>query len=280
MPACVPADARERPLEEIFALDELRAWLPSERVVAGSDSGNFVFDQRIVTKALRDIGPLAFLADGEPFAGCLFHEMVIRDGRKMSKHLGNVVDPDELVAAYGADTVRLATLYAARPQRSLNWSDSAVLRCHRFLTQVWDFTQARLAAGGSEPAPAQDPLSGNGQPSADGLTAAPSAPNSSDAQSPPRDSTEHLRSRLQKWCDTAVEKTTGEMAALEMHSAVRNVMRLFDRIKDFEKRVLARTEALGDSRPRRSAACSGRADAAARAARAACRRGAVDRARQ
>ena len=88
-----------------------------------------MFDQRIVTKALRDIGPLAFLADGEPFAGCLFHEMVIRDGRKMSKHLGNVVDPDELLAKYGADTVRLATLYAARPQRSLNWSDSAVLRC-------------------------------------------------------------------------------------------------------------------------------------------------------
>ena len=130
------------PLEEILALPDLRHWLPSERLVAGSDSGNFVFDQRIVTKALRDIGPLAFLADGEPFAGCLFHEMVIRDGRKMSKHLGNVVDPDELVARYGADTVRLAVLYAARPQRSLNWSDSAVLRCHRFLDQVWEYSQA------------------------------------------------------------------------------------------------------------------------------------------
>ncbi len=122
VPVCVPPAERERPLDEIFALEDLRAWLPSERVVAGSDSGNFVFDQRIVTKALRDIGPLAFLPDGEPFAGCLFHEMVIRDGRKMSKHLGNVVDPDELVARYGADTVRLATLYAARPQRALNWS--------------------------------------------------------------------------------------------------------------------------------------------------------------
>ncbi len=134
IPACVPPEAREDSLEEILALPDLRHWLPSERLVAGSDSGNFVFDQRIVTKALRDIGPLAFLADGEPFAGCLFHEMVISDGRKMSKHLGNVVDPDELVERYGADTVRLAVLYAARPQRSLNWSDSAVLRCHRFLS--------------------------------------------------------------------------------------------------------------------------------------------------
>ena len=135
IPACVPPQERDGTLEQILALPDLRHWLPSERLVAGSDSGNFVFDQRIVTKALRDIGPLAFLADGEPFAGCLFHEMVIRDGRKMSKHLGNVVDPDELVERYGADTVRLAVLYAARPQRSLNWSDSAVLRCHRFLTE-------------------------------------------------------------------------------------------------------------------------------------------------
>jgi leucyl-tRNA synthetase len=229
VPVCVPPAERERPLEEIFALEDLRAWLPSERVVAGSDSGNFVFDQRIVTKALRDIGPLAFLTDGEPFAGCLFHEMVIRDGRKMSKHLGNVVDPDELVARYGADTVRLATLYAARPQRALNWSDSAVLRCHRFLTQVWDFSQTQLAAAAARDT---DPAG-----SADGDAAA-----GTEAQI--RDTTEHLRVRLDKWCAAAVERTTEEMLALEMHSAVRDVMRLFDRLKDFEKRVLARTDEL------------------------------------
>ena len=211
VPACVPASERERPLQEILALDDLRRWLPSERLVAGSDSGNFVFDQRIVTKALRDIGPLAFLADGEPFAGCLFHEMVIRDGRKMSKHLGNVVDPDELLGKYGADTVRLATLYAARPQRSLNWSDSAVLRCHRFLAQVWEFSLRHLTA----PAPAGD-------------------------AGEVKDTTEHLRVKLSTWCDAAVERSTEEMESLEMHSAVRNIMRLFDRIKDFEKRVLAR----------------------------------------
>ena len=218
VPVCVPPAERERPLDEIFALEDLRAWLPSERVVAGSDSGNFVFDQRIVTKALRDIEPLAFLSGGEPFAGCLFHEMVIRDGRKMSKHLGNVVDPDELVARYGADTVRLATLYAARPQRTLNWSDSAVLRCHRFLAQVWEYSQARLA-------------------DAEALALA-------DDGEPVKDTTEHLRLKLAQWCEKAVEKITKDMQGLEMHSAVRNVMRLFDRIKDFEARVLARTDEL------------------------------------
>jgi leucyl-tRNA synthetase len=219
VPACVPPQSREDDLEDIFALPDLRHWLPSERLVAGSDSGNFVFDQRIVTKALRDIGPLAFLSDGEPFAGCLFHEMVIADGRKMSKHLGNVVDPDELVARYGADTVRLAVLYAARPQRSLNWSDSAVLRCHRFLNQVWEYSIAR-AAQAADAADAQGSSDRGGEPM--------------------KDTTEHLRQRLGKWCETAVEKITEEMEELEMHSAVRNVMRLFDRIKDYEKRVIAR----------------------------------------
>ncbi len=213
VPACVPAEERERPLEEIFALEDLRAWLPSERLVAGSDSGNFMFDQRITTKALRDIGPLAFLEDGEPFAGALMHEMVIRDGRKMSKHLGNVVDPDELVEQFGADTVRLAVLWAARPQKSLNWSDSSVQYCSRFLHSLWRYTHARVALSveGEELDPA---------------------------------STEFLRRRLEKWCETAVEKVTEDLANLEMHKAVRNVIRLLDRVKDFEKRVLARSGAL------------------------------------
>jgi leucyl-tRNA synthetase len=234
VPACVPPEAREDSLEEIFALPDLRHWLPSERLVAGSDSGNFVFDQRIVTKALRDIGPLGFLADGEPFAGCLFHEMVIRDGRKMSKHLGNVVDPDELVAQYGADTVRLAVLYAARPQRSLNWSDSAVLRCHRFLNQVWEYTHRRLAAGALATA-------GGAPATADGTGSADATEEVGELV---RDTSEHLRLKLSQWCENAVKRTTEDMESLEMHSAVRNVMRLFDRIKDFEKRVLAREGAL------------------------------------
>ena len=224
IPATVPPEERADSLEEIFALADLRQWLPSERLVAGSDSGNFVFDQRIITKALRDIGPLAFLADGEPFAGCLFHEMVTADGRKMSKHLGNVVDPDELVARYGADTVRLAVLYAASPQKSLNWSDSAVLRCSRFLTQVWEYSHAMISRQAAH-AQAEGPA---------GAVAR------ADGEEPVRDNTEHLRLKLSQWCEAGVGRITKDMESLEMHSAVRNVMRLFDRIKDFEKRVVAR----------------------------------------
>jgi leucyl-tRNA synthetase len=225
VPVCVPPAERAQSLEHILALEDLRAWLPCERVVAGSDSGNFVFDQRTVTKALRDIGPLEFLSDGEPFAGCLFHEMVIRDGRKMSKHLGNVVDPDELVAQYGADTVRLAVLFAARAQRSLNWSDGDVKRCHRFLRQLWDYSHARFTLDPAE----LDQSAANGV-STDGEQTAAMGP----------DKTEHLRKRLEQWCETAVEKITEDACELEMHSAVRNVMRLFDRIRDYEKRVIAK----------------------------------------
>jgi leucyl-tRNA synthetase len=154
----------------------------------------------------------------------------------MSKHLGNVVEPDELVERFGADTVRLALLYAARPQRSLNWSDSAVLRCHRFLGQVWDYAQSWLER--TVDLRSRSPL-------ADGEEAGVHAV--AGAAEPPKDATEHLRRRLEKWSETAVEKITAEMEQLEMHSAVRNVMRLFERIKDYEKRVAARQGELGDA---------------------------------
>ncbi len=204
---CRPRDAAE----SMFDHPDLRAWLPSERLVAGSDSGGFVFDQRVVTKALRDIGPFAFMAEGEPFTGCLFHEMVIADGRKMSKHLGNVVDPDELVERYGADTVRLAILYAAGPAKTLNWSDSALRFAERFLRNVWAYSQERF----------------------EGAAAAPEDPEAAD-------DTAFLRERLCKWCDNGLGRITEDLAELQMHKAVRNVTRLFDRIQDFEKRVVAR----------------------------------------
>jgi leucyl-tRNA synthetase len=208
VPSAVPPEARA---EQMFSHPDLQRWLPSERLVAGADSGGFVFDQRIVTKALRDIGPFAFMEHGEPFSGCLFHEMVIADGRKMSKHLGNVVDPDALVEQYGADTVRLAVLYAAGPAKTLNWNDGALRFASRFLHNVWIYSQARFA--GLEAAPE------NAEAAAD---------------------TEFMRERLRKWCDNGLSRITEDLGELQMHKAVRNVTRLFERIQDFEKRVIQR----------------------------------------
>lgn len=208
VPAAVPPEDRG---EQMFTHPDLREWLPAERLVAGNDSGGFVFDQRIVTKALRDIGPFAFMDDGEPFAGCLFHEMVISDGRKMSKHLGNVVNPDELVAEHGADTVRLAVLYAAGPAKTLNWSDGAVRFANRFLRNLWTYTHDRAAA-------------------LEGLAQDPAA----------AADTEHMRDRLRKWCENGLARISDDVGELQMHKAVRNITRLFERIQDFEKRVIKR----------------------------------------
>ena len=208
VPAAVPPEDRA---EQMFTHPDLQEWLPAERLVAGNDSGGFVFDQRIVTKALRDIGPFAFMGEGEPFAGCLFHEMVIADGRKMSKHLGNVVNPDELVAEHGADTVRLAVLYAAGPAKTLNWSDGAVRFANRFLRNLWTYTHDRAAA-------------------LEGLAHDPDA----------AADTEHMRDRLRKWCENGLARITEDVGELQMHKAVRNITRLFERIQDFEKRVIKR----------------------------------------
>ncbi|HEY8082973.1 MAG TPA: class I tRNA ligase family protein [Solirubrobacterales bacterium] len=208
IPAAVPPLARAT---EMFDHPDLRGWLPAKRLVAGADSGNFVFDQRVVTKALRDIGPLSFLEDGEPFAGCLFHEMVIADGRKMSKHLGNVVDPDELVERYGADTVRLAVLYAAGPAKTLNWNDGVLRFASRFLRNLWTYSQERFAA-------------------------LPETPENKEAAA----DTEFMRDRLRKWCDNGLERITADLEELQMHKAIRNLTRLLERIQDFEKRVVKR----------------------------------------
>jgi leucyl-tRNA synthetase len=208
VPAAVPPQDRA---ELMFEHPDLKKWLPAERLVAGGDSGGFVFDQRVVTKALRDIGPFAFMADGEPFAGCLFHEMVIADGRKMSKHLGNVVNPDELVDQYGADTVRLAILYAAGPAKTLNWSDGSLRFANRFLRNLWTYCQDRFAA-------------------------LDDAPHDEEAAA----DTEFMRDRLRKWCDNGLARITADTEDLQMHKAVRNLTRLFERIQDFEKRVVQR----------------------------------------
>jgi leucyl-tRNA synthetase len=212
VPSAVPPEARE---EQMFTHSDLRRWLPAERLVAGSDSGGFVFDQRVVTKALRDIGPFSFMEKGEPFAGCLFHEMVIADGRKMSKHLGNVVDPDELVERYGADTVRLAILYAAGPAKTLNWNDGALRFASRFLHNVWEYSLQRFESVAE-------------------------APDDEGAAS----DTAFLRERLGKWCENGLGRIGGDVEELQMHKAVRNLTRLFERIQDFEKRVLGRRGAL------------------------------------
>jgi leucyl-tRNA synthetase len=89
---------------------------------------------RFFTKVMKDIGLVDF---SEPVARLFTQGMVIKDGAKMSKSKGNVVDPKEMFAKYGADTVRLYTLFAAPPSRDFDWSDLGIEGAARFLMRAY-----------------------------------------------------------------------------------------------------------------------------------------------
>jgi leucyl-tRNA synthetase len=122
-------------------IDERRVhyWLPVDQYIGGVEHAVMhLLYARFYTKVLRDLGLLKF---DEPFVNLLTQGMVIKDGRKMSKSLGNVVDPDYLIENYGADTARLFCLFAAPPERDLDWSDQGVEGSFRFLQRVWRYVQ-------------------------------------------------------------------------------------------------------------------------------------------
>jgi leucyl-tRNA synthetase len=110
-------------------------WLPVDQYVGGVEHAVMhLLYSRFFTKVLRDLGLIKY---GEPFNRLLTQGMVIKDGSKMSKSKGNVVDPDYLINKYGTDTMRLFCLFAAPPERDLEWSDKGVEGAFRFLNRVW-----------------------------------------------------------------------------------------------------------------------------------------------
>jgi leucyl-tRNA synthetase len=115
-------------------------WMPVDQYIGGIEHAVLhLLYARFYTKVLRDLG---LIAVDEPFTALLSQGMVIKDGAKMSKSKGNVVDPDELIRRYGADTARLFSLFAAPPEKDLDWNDHGVEGASRFLNRVWRFVQA------------------------------------------------------------------------------------------------------------------------------------------
>jgi leucyl-tRNA synthetase len=115
-------------------------WLPVDQYIGGVEHAILhLLYARFFTKALRD---LDYLSTNEPFENLLTQGMVIKDGAKMSKSKGNVVDPNELIEEYGADTVRLFSLFAAPPERDLDWSNKGVEGASRFLNRVYRFVES------------------------------------------------------------------------------------------------------------------------------------------
>ncbi len=114
---------------------ETEYWMPVDQYIGGIEHAVLhLLYARFFTKVLRDLG---YVDIDEPFANLLTQGMVIKDGAKMSKSKGNVVDPDALISAYGADTARLFSLFAAPPEKDLDWSDQGVEGSFRFLNRIW-----------------------------------------------------------------------------------------------------------------------------------------------
>jgi leucyl-tRNA synthetase len=112
-------------------------WFPIDQYIGGIEHAILhLIYSRFFAKVLRDLG---FAKTGEPAARLFTQGMVIKDGAKMSKNKGNIVDPDDMVARYGADTTRMYVLFAAPPEKDLEWSDKGVEGINRFVTRVYRY---------------------------------------------------------------------------------------------------------------------------------------------
>ena len=117
-----------------FDKETARRWIPVDQYIGGVEHAILhLLYSRFFTRALKDLG---IIDSPEPFRSLLTQGMVLKDGAKMSKSKGNVVDPDHLVERYGADTVRLFTLFSAPPDKDLAWDDKAVEGAYRFLGRL------------------------------------------------------------------------------------------------------------------------------------------------
>jgi leucyl-tRNA synthetase len=130
-------------------------WLPVDQYIGGIEHAVLhLLYARFFTKVLRDLG---WLPVDEPFQRLFTQGMVIKDGAKMSKSKGNVVDPGELIERYGADTARLFSLFAAPPERDLDWSDKGVEGMSRFLHRLWRLVHDHRTTGaGVDAAPVSE----------------------------------------------------------------------------------------------------------------------------
>jgi leucyl-tRNA synthetase len=127
-----------------FAPECANYWFPIDQYIGGVEHAILhLIYSRFWTMFMRDQG---MVRNSEPAARLFTQGMVIKDGAKMSKSLGNIVSPDEMVARYGADSARLYSLFAAPPDRDLDWQDSGIEGVQRFLSRVYRYVMRNAAA--------------------------------------------------------------------------------------------------------------------------------------
>lgn len=127
-----------------FTKEAADYWMPVDQYIGGIEHAVMhLLYARFFTKVMRDMG---LCKAGEPFTNLLTQGMVVKDGAKMSKSKGNVVEPGYIIDKYGADTARLFILFAAPPERELEWSDQGVEGCFRFLNRVWRVVHENMSS--------------------------------------------------------------------------------------------------------------------------------------
>ena len=120
-------------------------WMPVDQYIGGIEHACLhLLYARFFTKVLSDLG---LCSVKEPFLNLLTQGMVIKDGFKMSKSKGNVVDPEEMISKYGADAVRLFILFASPPEKDLDWAETGIEGASRFINRLWKMTAAFAEAG-------------------------------------------------------------------------------------------------------------------------------------
>jgi len=133
-----------------FLKEDEEYWMNVDQYIGGIEHAILhLLYARFFTKALRDLG---YATHNEPFKNLLTQGMVLKDGSKMSKSKGNTVDPDELIQKYGADTARLFILFAAPPEKELEWNDKAVEGAFRFLSRLYS-NQTKCIKTDKKPTP-------------------------------------------------------------------------------------------------------------------------------
>jgi leucyl-tRNA synthetase len=132
--------------EAPFAKENAEYWMPVDQYIGGIEHAVLhLLYSRFFTKVLADAG---LVSVQEPFTNLLTQGMVVKDGAKMSKSKGNVVSPEHIVARYGADAARIFILFAAPPERDLEWSDQGIEGASRFLHRVWRLVRSLQSAPG------------------------------------------------------------------------------------------------------------------------------------
>ena len=121
--------------DNAFDTDEAKYWMPVDQYIGGIEHAILhLLYSRFFTKFFKDLGLIEF---DEPFSSLLTQGMVTKDGEVMSKSRGNIVNPDEIIQKYGADTLRLFILFAAPPETELEWDDRGIEGASKFLNRIW-----------------------------------------------------------------------------------------------------------------------------------------------